>query len=192
MGQKIGEVGNTGNSYGNHLHFQIDITDQLHPYYYVRCGAGKSPINIVNTGDCRSSLIDNTIDPIAFLETGTRTLPTTQVPGIPAPTNPIPPSSNTIEAIKTRPPVVIERTRIKSREELLEEEATEYLKSHRIAVKLPDNGTILRSGTTLGFEIESRDLGGSLVTSNLPGPGITIQFDVRKVSVFPEKVNILE
>lgn len=34
----IGEVGNTGNSYGNHLHFQIDTTDQSHPYYYVTCG----------------------------------------------------------------------------------------------------------------------------------------------------------
>ncbi len=192
IGQKIGEVGNTGNSYGNHLHFQIDITDQLHPYYYVRCGTGKNPINIVNTGDCRSSLTDNTIDPIAFLETGARIQPPVFIPGTPAPTIPTAPTSATIETIKSKPLVMIDRTRIKSREELLEEEATEYLKSHRITVKLPDNGTILRSGITLGFEIESRDLGGALVTSNLPGPGITIQFDTRKVSVFPEKINILE
>ncbi len=87
---------------------------------------------------------------------------------------------------------MIDRTRIKSREELLEEEATEYLKSHRITVKLPDNGTILRSGIPLGFEIESRDLGGSLVNSNLPGLGISIQFDTRKLGVFPERINILE
>lgn len=37
-GDTIGEVGNTGNSYGNHLHFQIDVTNQSHPYYYVSCG----------------------------------------------------------------------------------------------------------------------------------------------------------
>lgn len=37
-GGTIGEVGNTGNSYGNHLHFQIDVTNQAHPYYYVTCG----------------------------------------------------------------------------------------------------------------------------------------------------------
>jgi murein DD-endopeptidase MepM/ murein hydrolase activator NlpD len=36
-GDSIGEVGNTGNSYGNHLHFQIDSTNQAHPYYYVTC-----------------------------------------------------------------------------------------------------------------------------------------------------------
>lgn len=37
-GDTIGEVGNTGNSYGNHLHFQIDATNQAHPYYYSTCG----------------------------------------------------------------------------------------------------------------------------------------------------------
>lgn len=37
-GSTIGEVGNTGNSFGNHLHFQIDVTNQAHPYYYVTCG----------------------------------------------------------------------------------------------------------------------------------------------------------
>lgn len=37
-GSTIGEVGNTGNSYGNHLHFQLDTTNQSHPYYYVTCG----------------------------------------------------------------------------------------------------------------------------------------------------------
>lgn len=35
---KIGEVGNTGNSYGNHLHFQLDTGNQSHPYYYITCG----------------------------------------------------------------------------------------------------------------------------------------------------------
>jgi murein DD-endopeptidase MepM/ murein hydrolase activator NlpD len=129
-GTKIGEVGNTGNSYGNHLHFQIDVTDQLHPYYYVRCGTGKSPLTIVNSGDCRSSLIANTIDPIIFLETGNRNF-TPESPGTSqSPTRPpiSRPTGATIEAIKARPPIIIERSRIKSREELLEEEAREYLK----------------------------------------------------------------
>jgi hypothetical protein len=40
--------------------------------------------------------------------------------------------------------------------------------------------------------VESRDLSKNLVTTNLPGPGISIEFDSKKVTVFPEKVNILE
>jgi hypothetical protein len=192
-GTKIGEVGNTGNSYGNHLHFQIDVTDQLHPYYYVRCGTGKNPLKIVNTGDCRSSLTANTIDPIIFLETGNRNF-IPESPGTPqSPTRPpvSSPTGATIEAIKARPPVVIERSRIKSREELLEEEAQEYLKGHRLSVALPERGVTLGLGSSYVFEVESRDLSKNLVTTNLPGPGISIEFDSKKVTVFPEKVNIL-
>jgi murein DD-endopeptidase MepM/ murein hydrolase activator NlpD len=37
IGELVGKVGSTGNSTGNHLHFQIDITDQGHPYYYTAC-----------------------------------------------------------------------------------------------------------------------------------------------------------
>jgi len=32
--QKIGEVGSTGNSTWNHLHFQIDLDTPFHPYYH--------------------------------------------------------------------------------------------------------------------------------------------------------------
>jgi murein DD-endopeptidase MepM/ murein hydrolase activator NlpD len=195
-GTKIGEVGNTGNSYGNHLHFQIDVTDQLHPYYYVRCGAGKNPLTIVNTGDCRASLTANTIDPIVFLETGNRSFtpetPST-TPGVqaPKPTTSIP-TASTIEAIKTRPTIVIDRSRIKSREELLEEEALEYLRSHRLSLNIPERGVTLAIGSSYALSLESRDLSRNLVTTNIPGPGVTIEFDSKKVSVFPEKVNILE
>lgn len=65
---KIGEVWNTGNSFGNHLHFQIDVNQSgSHPYYYSACKG--DPMTIVNQWKCRDYLLENTIDPIEFLET---------------------------------------------------------------------------------------------------------------------------
>lgn len=37
---KIGAVGNTGNSYGNHLHFQVDTGGSFHPFYFSSCSKG--------------------------------------------------------------------------------------------------------------------------------------------------------
>ena len=47
-------------------------------------------------------------------------------------------------------------------------------------------------GSSYAVLVESRDLSKNLVNTNIPGPGITIEFDNKKVSVFPEKINILE
>lgn len=172
LGQQIGEVGNTGNSYGNHLHFQIDITDQLHPYYFVTCAKGKNELTVVNTGDCRSYLVANTIDPIAFLETGA--------------TGVVPPTGNVIEQIKNKPVIVIEKKSIKSREEILNEEAEEYLKSYILTVNMPSRGTTVAIGSAYEFSVDARDFNKNLSPKNLPGAGVKITVDTKKATVFPD------
>ncbi|MCP4522999.1 MAG: M23 family metallopeptidase [Candidatus Gracilibacteria bacterium] len=69
VGQKIGEVGSTGNSTGNHLHFQIDLDTPFHPYYYSHNACPYSYYKITEEGICFDELEKNTIDPLLFLET---------------------------------------------------------------------------------------------------------------------------
>lgn len=172
LGQNIGEVGNTGNSYGNHLHFQIDISNQLHPYYYTSCAKGKDPMKLVNAGECRDPLIDNTIDPITFIETGTMSV--------------IPPNAKLIQTIKNKPTIIIEKQSIKSREEILNEEAEEFLKSYVITVNLPSRGTAVPVGTAMEFNIEVRDFNKNFSSKSLPGAGVKITVDTKKATAFPD------
>ncbi len=137
-GEKLGEVGSTGNSTGNHLHFQIDTTDQSHPYYYITCGAGRNPFDIVNGGLCRTWLENNTIDPIAFLESGELLA---QAPTV---------TKETVEKIKEQPRVVIDQTEVESREEILKKELDIFLEDHTIRVSL----TTLERNIPLGGTVE--------------------------------------
>lgn len=171
LGQNIGEVGNTGNSYGNHLHFQVDITDQFHPYYYVTCAKGKNLISLVNQGDCRSYLMSNTIDPIAFIETGTM--------GV------VPPTAHVIETIKNKPSVVIQKQTIKSREEILNEESEEFLKSYRIVPIFPSHGTVVPIGSSYQFNVEVRDFNKKFSKKNIPWAGVRVTVDEKKATAFP-------
>ncbi len=69
--QQIGTVGHSGNSTGNHLHFQIDTNQAIsrHPWYHSSsCSAGLSIFDIVNGTSCQKNALANTIDPIDFLE----------------------------------------------------------------------------------------------------------------------------
>ncbi len=127
-GQNVGEVGNTGNSYGNHLHFQIDVTNQAHPYYYVTCGKGLDPLSVVNKGLCQDFLKLNTIDPIAFLESGKIAIPGEA-------------TRADIEAVKNRPVEKVDRSKMKTRAEIQQEEIQEFLKSNNISINLSDKGT---------------------------------------------------
>ncbi len=66
---KIGEVGNTGNSEGNHLHFQIDLVNKFYPYYYDYWACPYSYSKISESDVCFGELEKHTLDPLAFLET---------------------------------------------------------------------------------------------------------------------------
>lgn len=67
-GEQIGTVWNTGNSFGNHLHFQIDLDTPFHPYYYDSKTCPYSYNQITEQGVCFDDLQANTLDPLAFLE----------------------------------------------------------------------------------------------------------------------------
>lgn len=63
----MGEIGDTGNAFGPHLHFQIDTNQNgVYPFHFYNCPG--SLTQIVNDGLCRNQLIANTLDPIVFLE----------------------------------------------------------------------------------------------------------------------------
>jgi len=66
-GQNIGDVWDTGNTSWPHLHFQIDTNQNwVYPFHFYNCPG--SLVDIVNDWLCRNQLIENTIDPIVFLE----------------------------------------------------------------------------------------------------------------------------
>jgi len=69
--QKIGEVGHTGFSIWNHLHFEIDTNQSIshHPFWYWSCARWRRIISITNDNKCFPELERNTIDPLKFLAT---------------------------------------------------------------------------------------------------------------------------
>jgi hypothetical protein len=72
--QKIAEVGSTWNSTWNHLHFQIDLDTQFHPFYYKYKKCPYSYYKIVEEWVCFDELNKNTIDPLLFIETNGKVL----------------------------------------------------------------------------------------------------------------------
>jgi len=173
VGTTIGEVGNTGNSYGNHLHFQIDTTDQAHPYYYVTCAKGKNPMTIVDQWLCRDYLTANTIDPIAFLESNGE--------------------FTTIENLqqKTKTAPKIEQRSIKTREQILEEETDEFFKRRALSVSLWIPGNNIEVGKTYTARITVTE-NGKPFTGSLPGDGLVLSYDNKGVRLFPDIVIAIE
>lgn len=66
---EIGQVWSTWNSYGNHLHFQIDLEYKIHPFYYDYNDCPYSYDKITESDICFPILQQHTIDPLLFLET---------------------------------------------------------------------------------------------------------------------------
>lgn len=69
-GEKVGEVWSTGNSTGNHLHFQIDLDTAFHPAYYNYKTCPYSYNQISENGVCFSELQQLTVDPLDFIQSG--------------------------------------------------------------------------------------------------------------------------
>ncbi len=82
----------------------------------------------MNKGLCQDFLKLNTIDPIAFLESGK-----VAVPGEA--------SKADIEAVKNRPVEKVDRSKMKTRAEIQQEEIQEFLKSNNVSINLSDKGT---------------------------------------------------
>jgi murein DD-endopeptidase MepM/ murein hydrolase activator NlpD len=69
-GDRVGTIGNTGISFGDHLHYEIDTTTRRgRPLYpYLDCPE-TNPYIQNNTDVCIDLLQEHTVDPIAFHET---------------------------------------------------------------------------------------------------------------------------
>ncbi len=177
-GTNIGEVGNTGNSYGNHLHFQIDVTDQNHPYYFLNCGKGVDPVTLVNQWLCRDYLTSNTIDPILFLEKQELNFTTPQ----------------NIQKIQELQKVTkkIEQKSIKSREQILEEEIQEFLSRYTISLATTIPGDNIELGKTYVLRLAVTDYRGRGISGTMPAEGLELAFDHKALRVFPEKIIAIE
>lgn len=171
--EKIWEVWSTWNSYWNHLHFQIDITNQSHPYWYTKCSQWVDIMNVVNNWMCRDYLETNTIDPILFLESNWNFV--------------------SIEDIKQKQDktIKIEQKNIKSREQILDEEIDEFLKTHTFDIDTNITWDNLEINKTYNIKLN--------VFQNwrpfdwiLPWKWVEFEFDKSIWSVFPEAVMLIE
>ncbi len=114
---KVWEVGNTGNSFWNHLHFQIDVSvSGKWPRYRSNCSE-KDYNKIVNEWACYDQLAINTVDPLRFLETNGSIV------------------DKWVVVEKPKPEVIKPET-ILSREEILKKEIEEFLKSYSVKVSV--------------------------------------------------------
>lgn len=136
--QKVGEVGTTWNSTGNHLHFQIDVAlSGKGPRYRSNCSE-KNYDKIVNEGKCFDQLAINTVDPLRFLETNGSIV------------------SGGVVVEKPKPDVINPET-ILSREEILQREIADFLKSYDVKVSVLGVGGNIELGKPWTFRITVTD-----------------------------------
>lgn len=162
---KIWEVWNTGNSFWNHLHFQIDLaTSWKWPWYRSNCSE-KNYDNIVNSNICFSQLNTNTIDPLLFLETNWAIVKAT-----------------TIDKPTTQ---IISQQWMLSREEILKREIEEFLKSYNVQVKILNHWANIELGKKGTFRITVIDKRTRKpFTGSFPWD-MNFKYDSKRLDIFP-------
>lgn len=172
--QVIWEVWATGNAYGNHLHFQIDITNQSHPYWYTNCSKGVDIFELVNNWMCRDYLIANTIDPILFLESNW--------------------SFTDIQSIQQKQTETkkIESKNIKSREQIFEEEINEFLKFNKISYSIWNSWNNFEINKKYTSKLSVINIFWKNFDWTFPGKWLELEFDRNSVKVFPESIIALD
>ncbi|MDD5769999.1 MAG: M23 family metallopeptidase [Candidatus Gracilibacteria bacterium] len=165
---KIGEVGNTGNSYGNHLHFQIDLAvSGTGPRYRSNCSE-KNYDKIVNSNVCFDQLNTNTIDPLLFLETSGVIIKATE-----------------IDKPKQEK---ISKQGLLSRQEILKKEIQDFLKIYDVKVSLLGLGGNIELGKSGTFRISVYDKRTKKpFTGSFPG-NMNFKYDQNRFSLFPNGI----
>lgn len=178
---KVGEVWNTGNSTGNHLHFQIDVNrwESNHPYYYWENCKWNS-WSIVNQWLCRADLVENTVDPLLFLETAWAIISS---------------SSNENEVVKEEVKEEAEKKYISqdnlvSQKEIQEREIRDFLRDHKIKFKYSQLGNNVPLGwyEVLKFTIIEKRTGKPFKWT-LPD-FMNFVADKTKVKIFPDRIRV--
>lgn len=180
----IGRVGHTGNSYGNHLHFQIDLdTSSIHPYYPSKqnCSdASAWSMNLVNKWLCREDLLAKTVDPLAFLESEWAIIS----------------KAKNNEQIKIENKKQVEKTKISqdillSRADIQKIEVENFLKTYKIDFTINKLYTNLAIWDSLKMTINIKDRLGKAYNWTTPDY-ININVSNLNMKAFPEKILILD
>lgn len=134
----IWTVWSTWNSTWNHLHFQVDLVSNGSGPWYRRNCSSSNYNSIVNDGICRSELLQNTLDPLVFLQTNWAVV---SVPEAQRPTTP-----------------VVEREDIMTREEIERREIEEFLRNYNVSLSVRNfwNNILLWETWTIRVSVTSR------------------------------------